>query len=192
MAARTQTLMQPRRPNYRAFLAFLFGVVAAGVHPGRHRADAEDPGRRSARRGLGDSGRRRRGDRVAALRPRRARRDRADARARRRLGVDPARPHPRRGGHLRHALRLDRRRPVRAPLAPRALDRKTPGVFEIGNSLREARERQGLGYPGDRARDEDPREVHPRARGGGLHGDPGRRVHPRLPAHVRRLPRARR
>lgn len=25
--------MKPRRPNYRAFLAFLFGVVAAGVIP---------------------------------------------------------------------------------------------------------------------------------------------------------------
>jgi hypothetical protein len=25
--------MQPRRPNYRAWLAFLFGVVAAGVIP---------------------------------------------------------------------------------------------------------------------------------------------------------------
>ena len=25
--------MQPRRPNYRAFLAFLFGILAAGVIP---------------------------------------------------------------------------------------------------------------------------------------------------------------
>ncbi|HZT95142.1 MAG TPA: hypothetical protein VE985_11770 [Gaiellaceae bacterium] len=34
MAVRTQTFMQPRRqPNYRAWLAFLFGVVAAGVIP---------------------------------------------------------------------------------------------------------------------------------------------------------------
>jgi len=33
VAVRAQTLMQPRRPNYRAWLAFLFGVVAAGVIP---------------------------------------------------------------------------------------------------------------------------------------------------------------
>lgn len=33
MAVRTQTLMQPRRPNYRAWLAFLFGVVAAAAIP---------------------------------------------------------------------------------------------------------------------------------------------------------------
>jgi hypothetical protein len=33
VAARTQTLMQPSRPNVRAWLAFLFGVVAAGVIP---------------------------------------------------------------------------------------------------------------------------------------------------------------
>ena len=71
-------------------------------------------------------------------------------------------------------------------------DRRLPAVFEIGNSLREARERQGLGLSRDRARDEDPREVHPRARGGGLHVHSGRRVHPRLPAQLRRVPRARR
>jgi hypothetical protein len=33
VAVRTQTLMQPSRPNVRAWLAFLFGVVAAGVIP---------------------------------------------------------------------------------------------------------------------------------------------------------------
>jgi len=33
VAVRTQTLMQPRRPNVRAWLAFFFGVVAAGVIP---------------------------------------------------------------------------------------------------------------------------------------------------------------
>ena len=33
MAVRTQTLSQPRRPNYRAFLAFLFGVLAAAIIP---------------------------------------------------------------------------------------------------------------------------------------------------------------
>jgi steroid 5-alpha reductase family enzyme len=33
MAVRTQTLMQPRRSNYRAGLAFLFGVVAAVTIP---------------------------------------------------------------------------------------------------------------------------------------------------------------
>ena len=30
---RVQTLSQPRRPNVRAWLAFLFGVLAAGVIP---------------------------------------------------------------------------------------------------------------------------------------------------------------
>jgi hypothetical protein len=33
LAVRTQTLAQPRRPNYRAGLAFLFGLVAAVVIP---------------------------------------------------------------------------------------------------------------------------------------------------------------
>jgi hypothetical protein len=33
VAVRTQTLVQPRRPNYRAGLAFLFGVVAAITIP---------------------------------------------------------------------------------------------------------------------------------------------------------------
>jgi hypothetical protein len=33
VAVRTQTLSQPRRPNVRAWLAFLFGIVAAGVIP---------------------------------------------------------------------------------------------------------------------------------------------------------------
>jgi hypothetical protein len=33
MAVRIQTLSQPRRPNVRAWLAFLFGVVAAAVIP---------------------------------------------------------------------------------------------------------------------------------------------------------------
>ena len=33
MAVHTQTLSQPRRPNVRAWLAFLFGVVAVGVIP---------------------------------------------------------------------------------------------------------------------------------------------------------------
>ena len=33
MAVRTQTLMQPRRSNYRAFLAFLFGVLAVAAIP---------------------------------------------------------------------------------------------------------------------------------------------------------------
>ena len=39
-------------------------------------------------------------------------------------------------------------------------------MFEIGHSLREARVRQGARLSAGRARDEDPREVHPRARGG--------------------------
>lgn len=33
MAVRTQTLMQPRRPNYRAFLSFLFGLIAVAAIP---------------------------------------------------------------------------------------------------------------------------------------------------------------
>jgi hypothetical protein len=33
LAVRTQTLTQPSRPNVRAFLAFLFGLVAAATIP---------------------------------------------------------------------------------------------------------------------------------------------------------------
>ena len=33
MAARTQTLLQPQRVNFRAWLAFLLGLVAAAVIP---------------------------------------------------------------------------------------------------------------------------------------------------------------
>jgi hypothetical protein len=33
LAVRTQTLSQPRRPNVRAWLAFLCGAVAAGIIP---------------------------------------------------------------------------------------------------------------------------------------------------------------
>ena len=33
MAVRTQTLVQPRRPNYRAWLAVLFGAAAAVTIP---------------------------------------------------------------------------------------------------------------------------------------------------------------
>ena len=33
MAVRTQTLVEPRRPNYRAFLAFVFGAVAVAAIP---------------------------------------------------------------------------------------------------------------------------------------------------------------
>src|ERR1041384_4324781 len=48
MAVRTQTLMQPRRssyrPNYRAWLAFVFGVVAAGVIPAAIELTRKVPG----------------------------------------------------------------------------------------------------------------------------------------------------
>jgi hypothetical protein len=33
LAVRIQTLSQPKRPNVRAWLAFLFGVIAVGVIP---------------------------------------------------------------------------------------------------------------------------------------------------------------
>jgi hypothetical protein len=48
VAVRTQTLMQPRtpgyRPNYRAWLAFLFGIVAAGVIPAAIELTRKVPG----------------------------------------------------------------------------------------------------------------------------------------------------
>ena len=44
----------------------------------------------------------------------------------------------------------------------------TPAVFEIGNSLREARMRKGLDFPELETGDEDPREVPARARGRGV------------------------
>jgi lysylphosphatidylglycerol synthetase-like protein (DUF2156 family) len=44
LAVRTQTLIQPRRANPRAWLAFLFGVVAAGVIPAAIEATRKVPG----------------------------------------------------------------------------------------------------------------------------------------------------
>jgi hypothetical protein len=44
LAARTQTLLQPRRPNYRAGLAFLFGVIAAAIIPAAIELTREVPG----------------------------------------------------------------------------------------------------------------------------------------------------
>jgi hypothetical protein len=48
VAVRTQTLMPPERatyrPNYRAFLAFVFGLVAAGVIPAAIELTRKVPG----------------------------------------------------------------------------------------------------------------------------------------------------
>jgi DMSO/TMAO reductase YedYZ heme-binding membrane subunit len=44
MAVRIQTLSQTRRPNVRAWLAFLFGVVAAGVIPAAIELTRKVPG----------------------------------------------------------------------------------------------------------------------------------------------------
>ena len=44
MAVRTQTLSQPRRPNYRAGLAVLFGVVAAAIIPAAIELTRKIPG----------------------------------------------------------------------------------------------------------------------------------------------------
>lgn len=44
MAVRVQTLSQPRRPNVRAWLAFLFGLVAAGVIPAAIELTRKVPG----------------------------------------------------------------------------------------------------------------------------------------------------
>jgi hypothetical protein len=48
VAVRTQTLMQPTRssyrPNYRAWLAFLFGIVAAGIIPAAIELTRKVPG----------------------------------------------------------------------------------------------------------------------------------------------------
>ena len=44
MAVRTQTLSQPARLNVRAWLAFLFGVVAAGVIPAAIELTRKVPG----------------------------------------------------------------------------------------------------------------------------------------------------
>ena len=44
MAVRIQTLSQPRRPNFRAWLAFLFGVVAAGIIPAAIELTRKVPG----------------------------------------------------------------------------------------------------------------------------------------------------
>ena len=44
MAVRTQTLFQPRRTNHRAWLAFLFGLVAACVIPAAIELTRKIPG----------------------------------------------------------------------------------------------------------------------------------------------------
>lgn len=44
MAVRIQTLSQPRRPNVRAWLAFLFGAVAAGIIPAAIELTRKVPG----------------------------------------------------------------------------------------------------------------------------------------------------
>jgi hypothetical protein len=44
MAVRIQTASQPRRPNYRAFLAFLFGVLAAAIIPAAIELTRKIPG----------------------------------------------------------------------------------------------------------------------------------------------------
>jgi hypothetical protein len=44
VAVRTQPLSQPRRPNVRAWLAFLFGVVAAAVIPAAIELTRKIPG----------------------------------------------------------------------------------------------------------------------------------------------------
>ena len=44
MAVRTQTLMQPRRLNVRAWLALVFGLVAAGVIPAAIELTRKVPG----------------------------------------------------------------------------------------------------------------------------------------------------
>ena len=67
-----------------------------------------------------------------------------------------------------------------------------PAVFEIGNSLREARLRQELELRGGRARHEDPRQVPPRARGGAVRPPARRRRTSRASSALRRLPRPRR
>jgi hypothetical protein len=44
LAVRTQTLTQPQRSNHRAWLAFIFGVVAAGIIPAAVEATRKVPG----------------------------------------------------------------------------------------------------------------------------------------------------
>ena len=44
MAVRTATLVQHRRPNYRAGLAFLFGLIAAAIIPAAIEATRKVPG----------------------------------------------------------------------------------------------------------------------------------------------------
>jgi len=44
LAVQTQTLVQPRRANYRAWLAFLFGLVAAATIPAAVELTRKIPG----------------------------------------------------------------------------------------------------------------------------------------------------
>jgi hypothetical protein len=44
LAVRTATFVQHRRPNYRAVLAFLFGLIAAGIIPAAIEATRKVPG----------------------------------------------------------------------------------------------------------------------------------------------------
>ena len=68
----------------------------------------------------------------------------------------------------------------------------TRRLFEIGNSLREARVAPRDRVRPGRAGDEDPRQVPARARGGAVRAAAVRDVRQGLPAHLRRLPRPRR
>ena len=65
-------------------------------------------------------------------------------------------------------------------------------VFEIGNSLREARLRRELDFAERGARHEDPRQVPARARGRALRAAARAHLRQGLPALLRRVPRPRR
>jgi len=52
MATRTQTLAQPQRVNVRAWLAFLFGIVAAAVIPVAIELTRKIPGAAAAATGI--------------------------------------------------------------------------------------------------------------------------------------------
>ena len=92
----------------------------------------------------------------------------------------------------RRGLRAAR---VSSPIAAtRSLGRRPlpSPLFEIGNSLREARLRQRARRSPRPSRDEDPRQVPARARGRALRAAAVAHVRQGLPALVRRLPRPRR
>ena len=156
--------MQPRRPNYRAFLAFLFGAVAAVVIPVAIELTRKVPGAvlldaawaipvaaLAAMASLLFA----RGARGAIARTLERTGGSTWIRLGRILAV---------AGICLHAVGFDRRRAVRIALATRALSSRLPACSRSATACRAARERQGSGIPRSSSRPRSARSTSARSR----------------------------